>query len=83
MNDKNNSVLVDLPTEFQSKIASILAQVDENSRDREQLLRLKLEELYQKFRSRLEFEKIEEGKKQELLTKARKQIELFFPPTNV
>lgn len=75
----NISDLEGLPEEFQKNITEILSGFEDRSKNRQQLLRMKLEEQYQKFRAKLEFEHVDEEKIKELLEKARDVIEAFFP----
>jgi len=68
-----------LPETFQRNVAATLAEFDEHSKAREALLREKLEQSYTEFIRQLDSAGIGEEKKKELLKKARKQIEEFFP----
>ncbi len=69
----------DFTDEYRVKITELLTQFDQNSFDREVYLREKLFEQYKQFEKQLTNEGIEESKKQEMLSKAKKQMEAFFP----
>jgi hypothetical protein len=69
------------PEEYRMGLEQTLLTFDENSKAREVLLREKLEENYQAFAQRLDLEGIEEKEKLELLAKAKKQMDAFFPKT--
>lgn len=68
-----------LPDSYQEKIAPLLETFNNHSEEREVYLRDKLEKTYTEFMKQLDSEGIEESKKNELLAKARKQINAFFP----
>jgi len=68
-----------LSTGYKEKLMGLLLEFDKNSKAREAYLRDKMEELYTKFIAQLDAEKIGEETKKELLGKAKKQMESFFP----
>ncbi len=67
-----------LPEEYTAKVSKLLTTFDEHSVARQQFLKEKLEEAYDKLEDELIRDGAEEGKKKELLTKAREQIEKFM-----
>lgn len=73
-----------LPVAYQENIAKLLSKFDKNSKAREAYLRDKMEELYTEFIVQLDAEGVREEKKKELVEKAKKQMESFFPaPSSV
>jgi hypothetical protein len=68
-----------LPADYRNTILSTLLTFDQNSKEREALLREQLKEGYIAFERKLIDEGVEETKKQELLAKAKKQMDAFFP----
>jgi hypothetical protein len=69
------------PQEYRDSLEQTLTTFDENSKAREELLREKLQENLMQFEKRLNEEGIGEEEKEQLLTKAKKQIDAFFPKT--
>lgn len=68
-----------LPAAYQKKLVSYLSTFDKHSKAREAYLRDKLEKLYTEFMSQLDSEELDEETKKELLEKAKKQMDAFFP----
>lgn len=68
-----------LPAAYQKKVASYLATFDKHSKAREAYLRDKLEVLYTEFIATLDREEIGEEEKKEVMAKAKKQMDAFFP----
>lgn len=67
-----------LPEEYKKKVGTLLETFDEHSQGRQQFLKTKLEEAYDKLKQELIQDGVEEGKRVEILSKARSQIEKFF-----
>lgn len=67
-----------LAKEYKEKVTKLLETFDEHSVARYKFLRKKLEESYAKLEQELANDGVEEGKRAELLTKAREQIERFI-----
>lgn len=63
-----------LPKEYKNRVVKLLETFDEHSVARYKFLRKKLEESYAKLEDELVKDGVEEGKRAELLTKAREQI---------
>lgn len=69
----------DFTDEYREQITALLTQFDQNSFDREVYLREKLFAQYEQLEKKLTSEGIGETEKQEMLSKAKKQMEAFFP----
>lgn len=69
----------ELPDIYREHIVSQLAAFDEHSEYREHALRQKLSLSLSSFAAQLEAEHIDKTKKQELIQKAKAQIDQFFP----
>ncbi len=67
-----------LPEEYKKKVTALLETFDEHSLVRQNFLKEKLEEAYDKLEDELIKDRVEEGKRVALLAKAREQIEKFF-----
>ncbi len=70
-----------LPESYQQAVTTQLTTFDEHSKERESYLRNTLEASFTEFKARLASEGVTEQTKHELLEKARKQIDSFFPNT--
>lgn len=72
------AVADELPKKYKEEVSSLLETFDEHSLDRQQFLKKKLEEAYGKLEQELIQDGVEKGKRVEILSNARSQIEKFF-----